>query len=63
MKMDFESSRGESNRMARLTLEQVRAIRREYDQGHRGKERAAFYETSPANFNRIGRRETWSCLR
>ena len=52
----------ENHRSAKLTADEVRQIRREYDAGKRGKERAKHFGISPSYFSQIGKRKVWRNL-
>ena len=58
----FDNTSGERNRQSKLTNEQVEAIRIEYRQGKRGRERAKHYGICIPHYNRIGRREVWQSV-
>jgi len=62
-KIVFKRTDGVNSKNAKLTNEQVWAIRREYDNGRRGKESAARYNISGKTFNEIGRRDSWQKLK
>ena len=55
-------TQGELSRLAKLTNEQVYAIRAAFDGGMTGKEGAAKFHISPAHYNNIGRRIRWTHL-
>lgn len=59
----WNNTAGVNSRTKKLTPETVRAIRKEYAEGKRGKDHAAKHNTSPANFNLIGRRGSWDSLK
>lgn len=59
----FERTDGINSKNAKLTNEQVYAIRRDYDNGQRGKENATRYNISGKVFNEIGRRDSWQSLK
>lgn len=54
---------GRHNRNAKLTDEQVRQIRAEYQAGKRGKAESHRYGISPSRWNVIGRGLAWTHLK
>lgn len=57
--MILSNTAGENSRTRKLTVAQVKAIRKEWAAGKRGKERAKFHGISPSHYNQIGRRALW----
>ena len=55
-------TQGENSRQAKLTNEQIYAIRAAYDAGMTGRAGAAKFNISPAHYNNIGRRIRWTHL-
>lgn len=62
-KIIFERTDGVNHKNAKLTEDQVYAIRREFDDGKRGTANARRYGISPSRYNDIGRRATWRSLK
>jgi len=62
-KIVFQRTDGMNSKNAKLTNEQVFLIRRDYDNGLRGKENGARYNISGKTFNEIGRRDAWQTLK
>ncbi len=57
MFLDF--THGDKSRTRKLNEQQVREIRKEYDNGLRGKKRGQAYGITGVHFNKIGRKEAW----
>ena len=67
VKLRTEQARGlkdkaENHRTAKLTLAQVRRIRSEFAKGVDPKERARFYNITPCQYSKIGRRRAWESV-
>jgi hypothetical protein len=60
--MFLENTAGMNSRRRILDEDQVKQIRKEYDSGLRGKERAWIYKISPRTYDQIGRRLRWKSL-
>ena len=60
--MRFSTTRGTNSRTRKLTERQVYRIRRLYDRGITGRERAKFFGISRNQYNEIGKRRSWAHL-